>query len=199
MTALYGQVVNSSGFRPYLQGYYLEESVEFAGVIDVRPRIFYDYYSVTPTAPENIFLSAVVSPIVFITSYDELVVKSFPGNPPRRKFGSLTTLHENLIGDYQYIQYEAQTFTSRLSLINPTPLGFPSDMSALPAFEQFSNILLATLNTPSYPLTNMEPWLGISALGFDLEPTVIANIGFSYMCYANYSLPAPSTLLIYEV
>jgi hypothetical protein len=196
MSALYGQAVNPSGIRPYITGYVLIESSELAGAVDVRELIYSDYYAVTPGAPSNTFLSALVAPVTIITDFNELVIKTYGGEPTRYKFGTLNIRHENLNGQSYYIQYEQQTYPTYHCMVSPTPLGYPSTTADLPSFEEFTNILLSTLNTPSYPMTDFSPSLSMSALQFDLAPTVVANIGFFYTAYANYSLPAPSTLLL---
>lgn len=196
MVALYGQNANAAGIRPYITGYCLVENVDLAGAVEVRELIYSDYYSVSPTAPSNVFLSAIVAPVSHVLSFNELVVKTYGGDPTRYKFGTLTIRHENLIGESNYIQYEQQTYPTHHCMVSPTPLGYPSTTADVPPFESFTNLLLSTLNTPSYPMTNLSPFVSMSALQYDLASSVIASIGFFYLCYANYSLPAPSTLLL---
>lgn len=196
MTILYGLGQNSSGIATACVGYYLEENVEYAGEISVRARIYSDYYAQYSTAPSNTFLSAIVCPITFVNSYNELLIREFGGNPPRLRFGNIATGHDNLAGDSYFINHENQLYPSYLCMVNPTPLDFPDTMSALPPFEEFSSILLASNLTVGFANSLVEPRYSMSALYYSLEDTVNATIGFYYFCYANSFFPASSDLLL---
>lgn len=199
MPILYGSPINSSNFRNACIGYYLEENLENAGSIEVTSRIASEYSVVAPSAPTGLPLVAVVVPITFINSYDSGGLKVFNGNPPRTQFGSLTMRHSNLTGDYLFVQYEAQAHPAYISLLGTELVDYPSDMSALPSFEQFSAIWSCTFNTFREPLTNMSARLGISAINYDLSSSVNANIGFYYLCSAGFVAPPGGSILLAAV
>lgn len=199
MTILYGSVLNSSNFRNACIGYYLEEDLNFAGSIEVTARIKSDYDAVAPSAPTGLPLVAIVVPITFINDYDPSALKVFDGNPPRTQFGSLSMRHSNLTSDYLFIQYEAQAHPAYFALLGTELVDYPSSMSALPSFEEFSAIWSGTFNTFRDPLTNMSPRLGISAINYNLSVGVTANIGFYYLCSAGFIAPPGGSILLAAV
>lgn len=195
MSALFFQQANSSGIVPYVVGYVVEEFLTNAGDIDIRTQIQFDYSTVAVASPQTVFLSAIIAPFTFIQSYDETIIKGLEGNPRRYKFGALHTYHENAIGHSYYINFETQTYPTNVGLIAPIPLPYPPIIEP-PIPQSFQNILLMSAESPGSGITNFSPLVGISALKYDLSPSVIANIGYFYVCYANYSLSAPSNYLI---
>lgn len=153
------------------------------GMIDARQLIYDDYDLIHTGSLSAIALAAVYCPILFIVDYSSVRVQVYGGNPVRSKYGTLTSQHVNLYGYKEFITYDKQIFKNKMCLVNVPPVDFPPSMSALPPLETFSFFSLSSwrfnATTPGF----WNEWFSSDKIVYDLEPTVIATIGFYYVCY----------------
>lgn len=191
MAVLYGITTAPDGYRNLVSGYLMFENLVDSGTISVADEIYNDYDAITTGSLTPIALAAVYCPIVFTTFYPEYSTQIYGGEPSRLKLGTLTTKHLNLYGYKEFITYEQQIFKNKLCLVNPTPIDFPPDMSALPPFEQFSFFSLSSWRFNATTPGLWNEWFSADKLVYDLASGVIANIGFYYVCYRVFPSSIP--------
>lgn len=185
MAVLSYTLPNIYGFTEFCLGFYLYENLSGSGVIQVRDVIYADYISVQPDIPDLFFLSAMFSPVSFVTSFDNEIVKMIDGNPPNYQFGSLAFNHLGTFADKTFISYESQQYNLKEALIYPEPLDIPPSMSALPSPESNDAMFRSTYYGLQFPNTKTSQFTTCLKFNYDLKPSVIANIGFIYYAYVN--------------
>ena len=196
MPLLYGFSATTDGYILRAFGYHLWEDLSGSGELDVRNQIYNDYDAAITPSITGVPLSAVYAPITFVTVYSEETTKIFGGNPPRYKFGSLTTKHQNIYGELEYITYLQQGYEKRTVLVNPSQIDFPPDMSALPTYEGFTFFFLSSQITGATGAIALPSRLLSSThICYDLEPAVTATIGIAYVCYFNSPGNLPSSFV----
>ena len=174
-------------------GLHIYEGLSGSGIIQVRDVIYADYLSIQPDIPELFFLSAVFSPVSFVTSFNNEVVKMIDGNPPGYQFGSITFNHLGTFADKTFVSYEAQQYNLKEALIQPEPLDIPPNMSALPTPELDDAMFRSTYYGLRVPNTKTSQFTTCLKFNYDLKPSVIANIGFIYYAYVNTFDSSPSS------
>lgn len=181
------------GIADQCLGFYMYEGLSGSGIIQVRDVIYADYLSIQPDLPALFFLSATFSPVSFVTSFSNEVVKMIDGNPPSYQFGSITFNHLGTFADKTFISYEAQQYNLKEALIQPEPLDIPPNMSALPAPELNETMFRSTYYGIRFPNTKTSQFTTCLTFNYDLKPSVIANIGFLYYAYVNIFDSSPSS------
>lgn len=178
-------------------GYYLAENLTGSGNILVRDIIDTDYLSVQPIYPDLFITSAVYAPVVFVQEFNPLITKMFGGNPPVYRFGSIVADHLNTKGQRQFIQYEKQQFPILETIVTPEPVGLPDTMSALPPTEAYELLTRAPLFSNRQFFGKSSDYMSALFFSYDLEPGVVANIGFFYYAFVNISgSSGASTILL---
>lgn len=185
MTLLFYESSVTYGAVPVAAGFHLSEGLQNSGEILVRDIIFTDYTSVQPIITGTFILSAVYIPLVNVTSFDVNVIKMYGGNPTTYKLGTLTHNHLDNYGERQYIDAERRAYPLNSCIIVPEPVAFPPDMSALPLLEEYDFMFRITDYAVKYIYTNTPARVISQKFVYNLESSVIANIGFFYWVYAN--------------
>lgn len=186
MALLYGSDVNTDGYIVRAAGYHVWEDLSGSGELDVRQQIYNDYDAVVIPSAEVIPLSAVYAPLSFVTVYSEETTKIYGGEPPRYKFGSITSKHQNVFGQLEYITYFQQTYEKQTCLVNPAQLDFPPDMSAIPSYEGSTFFFLSSQFAGASGAISLPSRLvGATHICYNLENAVTASIGIFYVCYFN--------------
>jgi len=186
MALLFGSNVNTDGYVIRAAGYHIWEDLSGSGELDVREQIYNDYDNLIVPSIAAVPLSAVYAPISFVTVYSESTTKIYGGEPPRYRFGSLTTKHQNVYGKSEYINYFQQIYEKRTVLVNPAQIDFPPDMSAIGAYEGFSFFFLSSQLVGANGSIALPATLPAAThICYDLETAVTASIGIFYVCYFN--------------
>ncbi len=186
MALLFGSNVNTDGYVLRAAGYHLWEDLSGSGELDVREQIYNDYDNLIVPSISAVPLSAVYAPISFVTVYSESTTKIYGGVPPRFKFGSITTKHQNVYGQQEYINYFQQIYEKRTVLVNPAQIDYPPDMSAIGSYEGFSFFFLSSqLVGANGSIALPATFPAATHICYDLEAAVTATIGMFYVCYFN--------------
>lgn len=186
MALLYGNQVNTDGYIVRAAGYFLWEDLSGSGELNVRDQIYSDYDAEVIPSIEGVPLSAIYAPVSFVTVYPAETTKVYGGVPPRYKFGSLTTKHQNLYGKLEYITYFEQAYEKQTVLVNPAQVDYPPDMSALSPYDGYSFFFLASQITGgSGAIALPATLLSATHICYNLEQAVTASIGIFYVCYFN--------------
>lgn len=181
-------------------GYYLNEDLSNSGEFTVRDVIYADYTSIQDPSVATLFLSADIFPLTFVTSFDNQQIKLFGGYPPAHKFGSLTYNHYGNYGDQDFISFEKQSYKGKETIVFPEGFDFPPDMSALPLPEQYEYIFRSTDSQYQWTGVQLSGHPSLVSIAYNLNPSVIANIGFFYVCYANFvETDPPANILVVGV